>query len=216
MAVVSQDSTTVRRLRFGVGILGMTLPFILTIGNAIQVGKPVLLGSLSGSYYTGMRDVFVGILSAIGVFLIAYRYAKPDDYLSTLAGIAAIAVALFPTAPNASELVTSTVVGSKGIVHGIAAIVLFVILAAFCFFIFPRSTAPAAMTTRKKTRNVIYYISGIAIVLGLGLAALGSRMLPDDVTAWLRPLFWGQAVAVFAFGIAWFTKSNTIFRDRES
>jgi hypothetical protein len=29
-------------------------------------------------------------------------------------------------------------------------------------------------------------------------------------------MLWGESVAVFAFGIAWFTKSNTIFRDRES
>ena len=213
--LVSQDSRSIRRLRFGIGVIGMALPFIVTIGNAIQVKQAVLLSSISGAYYTGMRDVFVGSLCAIGVFLICYRYSPPDNTLSTLAGFAAITVALFPTSPAAEQIVSSAE-GPKGIVHGVAAIILFVILAIFCFFLFPRSTAPEAMTTRKKTRNVIYYVCGVVIVLGLGVAALGSKILPASVVDTLRPLFWGESAAVLAFGVAWFVKSNTIFRDRES
>jgi len=214
--VVSQDSTTVRRLRLGVGILGMALPFVVTIGYAIEVGEARLLNSISGAYYTDMRDVFVGSLCAIGVFLICYRYAKPDNVLSTLAGIAAIVVALFPTTPKGEQILVSAADDAKGIVHGVAAIVLFLLLAAFCFFLFPRATVPGPKTAMKKTRNVIYVISGIAILAGLGLAALGSRILPDSVVDTVRPLLWGESVAVFAFGIAWFVKSNTIFRDHES
>lgn len=216
MATVSQDTTTVRRLRLGVGILGTALPFVVTIGNALQVGKPVLLNSISGAYYTGMRDVLVGSLCAIGVFLICYRYARPDDVLGTIAGLAAIAVALFPATSKNEQILVSSADSATGIVHGVAALVLFATMAVFCFFLFPRSTVPAPMTMRKKTRNVIYVICGIAIILGLGLAALGSRVLPDSVVDWLRPLFWGQSIAVFAFGIAWFAKSNTLFQDVES
>jgi hypothetical protein len=105
---------------------------------------------------------------------------------------------------------------ATGIVHGVAAIVLFIDLAIFCFFLFPRSAVPAALTRRKKVRNVIYVICGIAILLGLGLAALGSLILPDDVVTSIRPMWWGESVALFAFGLAWFTKSNIIFHDRES
>ncbi len=216
MATVSQDSTTVRRLRLGVGVLGMALPFVITIGYALQTGQAVLLHSISGAYYTDMRDIFVGSLCAIGVFLICYRYARPDDVLSTLAGLAAITVALFPTTPKGDQILVSSKDDATGIVHGVAAIILFLILAGFCFWLFPRSTAPATQTTRKKTRNVIYYICGTLIVVGLGLAVLGSSILPDSVADQIKPLLWGEAVAVFAFGIAWFTKSNTIFRDRES
>ncbi|HCT75035.1 MAG TPA: DUF998 domain-containing protein [Micromonosporaceae bacterium] len=205
-----------RRLRLGVGILGIALPFVVTIGNALQVGKPLLLNSISGAYYTGMRDVLVGSLCAIGVFLICYRYARPDDVLGTIAGLAAIAVALFPTSPKNEQILVSSADSTTGIVHGVAAVVLFVTMAVFCFFLFPRSTVPAPMTARKKTRNAIYIVCGVAIILGLGLAALGSRVLPDSVVDWLRPLFWGQSIAVFAFGIAWFAKSNTLFQDVES
>jgi hypothetical protein len=75
--VVSQDSTTVRRLRLWVGVMGIALPLVIGIGHALQVGEAVLLDSISGAYYTEMRDIFVGSLCAIGVFLICYRYARP-------------------------------------------------------------------------------------------------------------------------------------------
>jgi len=216
MAHVEHDTATVRRLRFGVGVLGMVLPFAVTVGNMVQTGETVLLSSISGSYYTGMRDVFVGSLAAIGAFLIGYRYAPVDDALSTIAGLAAIAVALFPTAQRGQEVLVTAAGGTTGMIHGIAAAVLFLVLAIFCFFLFPRSATPGAMTTAKKSRNVIYYLCGFLIVAGLGLAALAGKILPGEVTSWLKPMFWGQSVALFAFGVAWFTKSNIIFRSRES
>ncbi|WP_051105025.1 hypothetical protein [Catelliglobosispora koreensis] len=194
----------------------MALPFAVTIGNAVQVKQAVLLSSISGAYYTGMRDVFVGSLCAIGVFLICYRYARPDDILGTIAGFAAIVVALFPTTAHDDQLLVSTADTPKGVVHGVAAIILFLVLAIFCFFIFPRSIHPQAMTARKKARNITYYICGILIVLGLATAAFGSKLLPADIVSSVRPMFWGESIAVLAFGVAWFAKSNTFLPDIES
>ena len=57
-------------------------------------------GSLSGFYYTHMRNLFVGAMCAVGVFFIAYRgHDKWDDRLTNVAGLAAILIALFPTMP---------------------------------------------------------------------------------------------------------------------
>jgi Protein of unknown function (DUF998) len=212
MATVAQDATTIRRLRQGVGIVGIALPFVVTIGHILHTGKTELPSSISGAYYTSMRDVFVGSLSAVGVFLIFYRSSRWDDILGTIAGIAAIAAALFPTSPGATDLMASAAGTSSGKVHAVAATVLFLSLAAFCFFLFPRSTRRGG----RKVRNAIYYISGTLIVLGLGLALLGSRILPDDVEARVHPLFWGETVAILAFGVAWFTKSNTFMPDVEA
>ena len=46
-----------------------------------------------------MRELFVGVLWAIGVFLILYKLVEFswESRLSTLAGTAAVVVALFPT-----------------------------------------------------------------------------------------------------------------------
>jgi hypothetical protein len=57
-------------------------------------------GSLSGFYYTHMRNLFVGAMCAMGVFFAAYRgYDRWDSRLTNVAGFAAICIALFPTMP---------------------------------------------------------------------------------------------------------------------
>ena len=217
MAYVSaQDATTIRRLRQGIGLVGLALPFAIGFGSAWQTGEWDVLNSISASYYTGMRDVFVGSLCAIGVFLIFYRLSRWDDILGTVAGVAAILVALFPASPGAHELVNASVDGFSGIMHGIAATVLFLSLAAFCFFLFPRSIQPYAMTRRKKVRNVVYLLCGVAILAGLGLAVLGATVMPQHVEDRWHPMWWGETVAIVAFGVAWTAKSNTLLPDVET
>ncbi len=57
--------------------------------------------SISGYYYTDMRNIFVGTLCALGVFLVAYRgYDGVDESITNVAGFAAIGVALCPTKPT--------------------------------------------------------------------------------------------------------------------
>jgi hypothetical protein len=61
-------------MRVGVGVLGIALPLALVFGDKIAFhGNPFPRGSLSVYYYSGMRDEFVGILSATGIFLILTR-----------------------------------------------------------------------------------------------------------------------------------------------
>jgi hypothetical protein len=51
-------------LRKVIGILGFTLPFILSIG-AYLISRTGIQSSLSSYYYTDMRNVFVGVLCVI-------------------------------------------------------------------------------------------------------------------------------------------------------
>jgi hypothetical protein len=60
---------------------------------------------MSGYYYTGMHNIFVGALCALGVFLVAYNgYDDLDRWITNIAGAAAIIVALFPTKPASCRL----------------------------------------------------------------------------------------------------------------
>src|SRR6267378_5101412 len=84
-------------LRKAVGIIGFALPFVLAFGKILLQG-PGIQSSISGYYYTDMRNVFVGSLSAIGVFLMSCRgYDWKDERAGYLACVFAIGVALFPT-----------------------------------------------------------------------------------------------------------------------
>lgn len=87
-------------MRFAIAVLGIALPILLVFVEPILFdGQPWPRGSLSAYYYSGMREVFVGTLCAIGVFLIIYKGGEPtrEARASTYAGIAVIVVALFPT-----------------------------------------------------------------------------------------------------------------------
>ncbi|MGH3255061.1 MAG: hypothetical protein ACRDOU_06550 [Streptosporangiaceae bacterium] len=87
-------------LRQTVGWMGTLLPIVLLVGNAISSSAP-RPDSISGYYYTDMRNIFVGTLWALGVFLVAYRgYDGVDESITNVAGLAAIGVALCPTKPT--------------------------------------------------------------------------------------------------------------------
>lgn len=87
-------------MRVGVGVLGIALPLVLVFIDRLAFhGSPFFRGSLSVYYYSGMRDEFVGILSATGIFLVGYKVAERslDNTLSLLAGLSALVIPLFPT-----------------------------------------------------------------------------------------------------------------------
>jgi hypothetical protein len=84
-------------LRKTAGWVGSLLPIVLIAGNVIFFTSPRPY-SMSGYYYTGMRNVFVGALCALGVFLVAYAgYDQVDRWITNIAGFCAIGVAFFPT-----------------------------------------------------------------------------------------------------------------------
>lgn len=205
-----QDAVTVRRLRRGIGLLGMALPFVLAIGNAVITGSFTLLGSISAYYHTGMRDVFVGAMCAIGIFLICYRYERLDDVLSSIAGVLAIVVALVP----ATQDETATAFGrAVGQVHLLATAALFLLLAYFCFFVFTKKApGKAVVTTRKRIRNAIYVLCGLIILAAIAIA-VASRDLPEATRDVVKPLFWCETAAILAFGLAWMVKSGLFLRD---
>ena len=72
-------------LRTTVGVLGILLPFLVSLG-ALLIFQTPLQDSISAYYYTGTRGVFVGTLWALGFFFFAYRgYERQDEIASKLA-----------------------------------------------------------------------------------------------------------------------------------
>ncbi len=196
-------------LRKAVGMIGMALPFVLAIGNLLVAG-PGLRGSMSSYYYTAMGDVFVGSLCAIAVFLMSYRgYEHRDDRAGNIACISALGVALFPTTPEVGALPRDHLVGT---LHLVFAACFLLTLAYFSLALF-RLMAPNP-TPEKLQRNKVYTACGYTILACVALCAVVKLLPGNALLLKFSPLFWLEAVAVFAFGVSWLTKGEVILADK--
>ena len=196
-------------LRRAVGLIGSLLPIALPLGYSLTTGHWRLLPSVSSYYYTDMRNPFVGALCAVGVFLVCYRYQQWDDVLATVAGACAVGVAMCPPVPPAPSGLART----AGVLHVTFAACFLVAMALMCWFLFTRSdTAPQDRPPAKSTRNLVYRICAVIVLVFTGLAGLSSLASQSFIDA-VHPLFWCEAVATFAFGFAWWVKGQTLFQD---
>jgi hypothetical protein len=201
-------------LRQMIGVLGTSLPFIVSIGALVFFGQP-LQPSISAYYYTGMRDVMVGMLTATGLFLFSYKgYARADAIAGKLACFFALGVAYFPTAPADPTPWQNIVSG----LHLFFAAGFFLTLSYFCVFLFVK-TNPSGyppMTVNKMYRNSVYRVCGGVMVVCMALMTIYA-FAGGDATGLTRfhPTFWLETYAILAFGVSWLTKGEAILKDEE-
>lgn len=201
-------------LRKAIGILGMTLPFVVSLG-ALLIFRTGLQSSISSYYYTGMRDVFVGTLFALGFFLLSYKgYERADNIAGNLACLFALGVALFPTAPDGATAIAPRLIGY---IHLAFAALFFLTLIYFCLFLFTKTNPRQTPTRRKIQRNIVYKACGYAMAACIFLMAIYT-FLPAGwkaPVAALKPVYWLEALAILAFGVSWFTKGEAILKDED-
>ncbi len=188
-------------LRKTLGVIGISFPFILMIGGFILEGFKIQ-PSISDYYGTSMRDVFVGYLVSIGLFLYTYRYDTVDNRIGNIAGLFAILIALFP-ATSSSPVVRY--------VHFISAGLFFLSLVYFCLVLFTKSNTDSP-TPRKKIRNRIYRICGYTILACILILVIYFIFKLD----WSRYsfVFWIETIALLAFGTSWLVKGEFILEDQ--
>ncbi len=197
-------------LRKAIGIIGMTLPFILVLGKIIFESSGIQ-SSISAYYYTVMRDVFVGGLCAIGVFLASYRgYGRIDNIAGNLACVFALGTAFFPTTPEISTTISSFI----GIIHYIFSASLFFTLVFFSLVLFRKTSPNVVLTPRKEKRNLIYTICGYVILICMLLIVAVDNMPNNLQLQNLSPVFWLESTSLIAFGISWFVKGEAILKDK--
>jgi hypothetical protein len=205
------------RMRRMLGWLGFTLPFLLILGGWLSQGA--VEPSLSDYYHTLMRDAFVGVLTAIGLFLITYPgHARvpgerlSDDLITSIAGIAAFGVAYFPnemrTNGNLLGSITQQALGYKlaAAAHYASAIVFLAALTALCLGRFAR--------TAKPLRRRIYRACGwtiaamtVAVIVASWFKVMGPAG-PQRVVNHALLVLWGEAIAIWAFAVAWLVKGR--------
>jgi hypothetical protein len=212
-------------LRLCIGILGFALPFILRIGSAIF---PPDEYSVSGYYYTAMRNPLVASLCVLGSFLLTYRgYDALDGWITNVCGAGAIGVALFPTSNPSFK---PTWVGhAHPVVAGIALAGQALMALQFT------QSAPRAKGTPwrddakrmlralrfryaqavhrdrgpKLTRNHVYSACAWLIIIGVALA-IAQNFWPRSVKAETQWMFWFESLSIMSFGFAWLVKGKTL------
>lgn len=192
-----------------IGYLGFLLPGLLYLLAGLRPTEELpawrLLESVSAYYYTGAVSVFVGVLFGLALFLLTYQgYAdsRVDRALGCIAGSCALLVALFPTRAPAG--VSSPGWWTEGMlgIHNVAAGLLFTTFAAFSLWLFRKSRVPVGqpLPPGKRFRNRVYVVCGVVIV--------GCILWAGSAILWPHPVFWPEAIALWAFAVSWLVKGR--------
>ena len=192
-----------------VGTLGLLLPALIYLLNGVRptagLARWQVLWSVSAYYYTGAIGVFVGILFALSLFLFSYRGYKgvlADRIVGAVGGLAAVVVALFPTAAPAGLAEPTWWSEATATIHYAAAVVLFVSFILFAIWLFRKSETPNRRDRPpdKRRRDDTCLVCGLVMIACVVWAAIAKV-----ATA---PIFWPESIAIFAFAVSWLVKGE--------
>lgn len=179
---------------FGIGFIALLVPIVLPLVGGYA-------GNYSISYFyhvPATRDLFVGLLWALGLALILFQgLSRWENLLLSAAGLFLILVAMVPTGVEQCS-------GTMFSWHAGFAVAFFA-----CLFV-------VALVFAKQRLNYIlwpplrerfkraYNLAGSAMII-LPLTAWAVHLF--DGRACGHTIYWIEAAAIFAFSLYWFTKT---------
>ncbi len=209
------------KIRRAIGYVGFSLPILLgPVGWAcLGIG---IQENMSSYYHTPMRDIFVGVMCAIGIFLYCYRgTSQIESWTGNLSCMSAIGIAVCPLDAHSDPLHQHTILGY---LHTVFGGTFFLTLAVYSLVHFPQRAAsmpesefePATSNLDRKARNFVYIVSGLTILACMAAIGTFFFLVSAHVKVKLNALgfvFWMEWLAVWAFSAAWLTKGRAIFND---
>ena len=210
------DIKTYRRIRRAIGYLGISLPIALVILSLIPFFKTPVQPSISAYYYTNLRELFTGVLCAVGLFLIRYigfkssSFWKNDNLLTNIAGYMAFGIALFPTNPDnwSAKIYTLIPLNFKvlGFIHYGFAAVFFLILSVISIKVFTigqkiNDQIPVSIFNE----NYIYRICGYLMLVFIIMIPVFAII---NIFTYSTLVF--EALALLSFGISWLVKGRAL------
>src|SRR5689334_7211475 len=188
-------------LRLGIGALGLALPVVLWLYDSFLSERWELRESMSGYYYTGARDSFTGALSALAIFLVAYKVAERnlDNLLTIAAGVFAALVALCPTKRPSTDIPLSPLQARFGektieIIHYTSAISFLACLGGLCLIFAKIEGMREAKAGKRPPVSWRHFHIWCASLIGVGLVFAGVSLATGHPR-----LFWPEALCVWAF-----------------
>ena len=193
-------------LRLGMATIALLLPILLIIGSWLS-SKVAFQESISAFYHTGMRNLFVGSLCAVGSFLYLYKgFNERENIALNFAGIFALGVAFFPTSIP-EEIMESSVnylpdnPFTAPYLHGICAVLFFIAIAYVCIFSGKYTVELIEDEKVRKRYLGIYRVIGLVMVAFPILAVLLTFNSARDYLVFIF-----EFAAIWVFALFWITK----------
>jgi len=190
---------TLRKL---IGYLGLVLAPLCLIGGLLFAG--ITQESISAYYNSNMRDIFVGVLTVVGAFLLTYKgYDLKDNIITSIAGTASLGIALFPMASNTALFgVFQLVPAVSTVLHFISTGIFFLSMAYMSYFQFTQNVM-------KERHNLIYQIGGVSLLSLIVILVIGNQFSIPFFTIII------EAIMLTIFGLIWLIKGKAIYRIEE-
>jgi hypothetical protein len=187
-------------LSFGMGLLALSLPFLL-----VAIGGYDGHYSISYFYYVNelARNVLVGILWAIGVFLILFHgLSSLENWLLNVAGLAAISIAINPMDPISNN---GSGEGSGITIHSASAILFFALLAVVAVFLSKGRIRYIRSPVARRTFAGLYDAAALLMV-AMPVAVVLIHFVGRGAvqTHWV---FWIECLGIAGFAMYWFVKT---------
>lgn len=191
-----------KTVRIGIGIVALFMPISVLLFAGKDVGK---MDSISASYWTDSRDIFVGCMTAVAFALASYNgtgvCSRDSEYwLSKLAGMSALVVALIPAGCklNAScdtpvSWVAAVSAGHHDAIHTLFAVLLFACLVLLMGF----------FSLRAKYKQQYIRSNGYCMISLLMLFGIPVVYLFGNDGQRYAPMFWSELYGLALFGIGW-------------
>jgi len=199
---------TYTRLRYGLAFLAAIYPVLLyAVGSVFHGISPrdtmseYYYASAAGASDAPMRVWFVGVLFAMGVFLMLYRgFSLRENLFLNLAGILAICVAVFPMPWGCAQACPALNL------HRLAAILFFACI-AYVSVRCARETLYliSDATLRERYRRRYRWI-GLAMLFSPVVALVFSGM----VGGMQKYVYIFETLGIWAFAYYWWTKSREL------
>jgi cytochrome bd-type quinol oxidase subunit 2 len=193
--------------------MAFAFPILLWLGGHFLAGIS-LQDSMSAYYHASlnalgpgpagqgvMRDVFVGLLFAVGAILFLYQGASNlEDYALNLAGILAVGIALFPM-----QWGSTNPADPRAPYHQWFAIGFFLCIAYVAIFR-AGDTVQLIEKAKRASYRRAYKITGAAMI-ALPAMAFVSSFFPGMMR---YKLFLIEAAGIYAFGLYWVIKTREL------
>jgi len=205
------EQLSLKAHRLFIGTLGLLMPALIWLLAGVRptpgLARWEPQWSVSAYYYTGAIGVFVGVLFALSLFLFSYqgyKGVKADRIVGFIGGLAAMFVAVFPTAPPTGFAAPPWWGETTAVIHYFSAVVLFISFILFAIWLFRRSDKRRRRDRdrEKNFRDDVCLVCGLVMIACVLWAAVAKYMV--------EPIFWPESIAIVAFAVSWLAKGEAL------